>query len=57
MRMKAGQALVPVSALPEGASVALSPQLAPALLKRAILPVDWQKAMGIDQLALLASKG
>ena len=43
-RTKAGQVLVPVSALPEGASVALSPQLAPALLDKAILPADRQKS-------------
>jgi hypothetical protein len=55
-RSKAGQALVPVSALPEGASVAISPQLAPALLERAVLPADRQRALGSDQLALQASQ-
>jgi len=45
-----------MSALPKGASVALSPQLAPAVLERAVLPADRQKAMGTDQLALKASQ-
>ena len=56
LRTKTGQALVPVSALPEGASVATSPQLAPALLERAVLPADRERASGSDQLALQASQ-
>ena len=56
VRTKAGQVLVPASALPEGASVALSPQMALALLDRAILPTDHQKAARSDQLALQASQ-
>ena len=55
-RTKAGQALVPVSALPEGASVEISPQLAPALLERAVLPADRQRAVGSEHLALQASQ-
>lgn len=56
VRIKAGQIRVPVSALPEGASVALSSQLAPALLERAVLPTDHQKATRSDQLDLQASQ-
>ena len=56
LRTKTGQSFVPVSALPEGASVATSPQLAPALLERAVLPADRERASGSDQLALQASQ-
>ena len=58
VRTKVGQSLVPVSALAEGDSVALTPQLAPTVLERAMLPADRQSSMnvGTDQLALKAGQ-